>query len=166
MSPLRAPQSESSPALFNDAIPPELVPFESLKDSSTHAPLQGIHMHTVLSLLSFSNTQTPKGFYPSFFSHRWRNWMPSWLSFYSSNLLLSLQGVQQPCEDPSVDSSSKFQNSKSSLLPVPVCTLSQCPPGRVSSHRTSNSSVLCALLAPAQCPLGRALRILSDSGSS
>jgi hypothetical protein len=44
------------------------------------------------------------------------NLTPSWLSSCSSNLLLSLQGVQQPCEDPSVDSSSKFQNSKSSLL--------------------------------------------------
>jgi hypothetical protein len=42
--------------------------------------------------------------------------MPSWISFCSSNLLLSLQGVQQPYEDPSVDSSSNIQNSKSSLL--------------------------------------------------
>jgi hypothetical protein len=45
--------------------------------------------------------------------------------------------------------------------PVPVCTMSQCPPGRVSSHRTSR-----ILYAPAQCPSGRALRILSDSVSS
>jgi hypothetical protein len=67
--------------------------------------------------------------------------MPSWLSFCSSNLLLSLQGVQQPCEDPSVDSSSNYRTQRVLFL-VPVCTLSQCPPGRVSSHRTSNSSVL------------------------
>jgi hypothetical protein len=68
--------------------------------------------------------------------------MPSWLSFCSSNLLLSLQGVQQPCEDPSVDSSFKFRTQRVLFSSVPVCTLSQCPPGRVSSHRTFNSSVL------------------------
>jgi hypothetical protein len=53
------------------------------------------------------------------------------------------QGVQQPCEDPSVDSSSNLQNSKSSL-PVPVCTLTQCPPGRVvqnSSELLSSSEL-------------------------
>jgi hypothetical protein len=120
--------------------------------------------------------------------------MPSWLSSASSNFLLSLQGVQQPCEDPSVDSSSKFQNSKSSLFFCAVCTLTQCPPGRVSFHRTSNSSVscapmhplnahlaelsessvilvllelttefyLCALLALARCPLGRASQNSSE----
>jgi hypothetical protein len=70
--------------------------------------------------------------------------MPSWLSFCSSNLLLSLQGVQQPCEDPSVDSSSNSRTQRVLFSSVPVCTLSQCPPGRVSSPRTSNSSVLCA----------------------
>jgi hypothetical protein len=90
---------------------------------------------------------------------------------YSSNLLLSLQGVQQPCEDPSVDSSLNSRTQRV-LFSCACLHMSQCPPGRVSFHRTMptsrNSSVrtLCALLAPAQCPLGRALRILSDSGSS
>jgi hypothetical protein len=72
---------------------------------------------------------------------------------YSRNLLLSVQGVQQPCEDPSVGSSSNLQNSKSSLS-VLVCTLTQCPPGRVvekSSELLSPSELttdlfLCALL--------------------
>jgi hypothetical protein len=49
--------------------------------------------------------------------------MPSWLSFCSSNLLLSLQGVQQPCEDPSVDSSFKFRTQRVLFSSVPVCTL-------------------------------------------
>jgi hypothetical protein len=58
------------------------APFESLKDSSTPAPLQSIHMHTkVLSALSFPVASTSKEtqfFFP--FSLRWRIWMPSWLS--------------------------------------------------------------------------------------
>jgi hypothetical protein len=90
---------------------------------------------------------------------------------------------------------SKSQNSKEFSSPVPVCTMSQCPPGRVSFHRTFSSSVffcapmhllnahleklskssvimflseltveflLCALLAPARCPLGRASQNSSE----
>jgi hypothetical protein len=52
------------------------------------------------------------------------------------------------------------------LFSCVVCTMSLCPPGRVSSSRTSSSSVLLCTYAPAQCPPGRALRILSDSASS
>jgi hypothetical protein len=79
-------------------------------------------------------------------------WMPSWLSLCSRNLLLSLLDVQQPCEDPSVDSSFNFQNSKSSLLfSVSVCTMSQCPLGRVSSHKMPSSSVLFSLCLSAHC---------------
>jgi hypothetical protein len=59
----------------------------------------------------------------------------------------------------------KFRTQRVLFL-VPIYTLSQCPPGRVFSHKTPNSSVLfCAPNAPAQCPPSRALRILSDSGS-
>jgi hypothetical protein len=80
--------------------------------------------------------------------------MPSWLSFYSSNLLLSLQGVQQPCEDPSVDSSS-ITELKEFFSSVPICTLTQCPPGRViqnsseilSSSELTTEFFFCALLA-------------------
>jgi hypothetical protein len=114
---------------------------------------------------------------------------------HSSNLLLSLQGVQQPCEDPSVDSSSKFQNSKSSLLfcaclhtdsnallaeylftehPTvlsSVHSLHLLNAHLAELHRIlsdSDSSELtaeffpCALLAPTQCPLGRALQNSSE----
>jgi hypothetical protein len=49
-----------------------------------------------------------------------------------------------------------------SSLPVPIYTLSLCPPSRVSSSRTSNSFVLLCTYAPSQCPPGRALRIFSD----
>jgi hypothetical protein len=48
---------------------------------------------------------------------------------------------------------------------VPICTLPRRPPGSIFS--TEHSTVLgsfCAPFAPAQCPPGRALRILSDSG--
>jgi hypothetical protein len=48
---------------------------------------------------------------------------------------------------------------------MPICTLTQCPPGRViqnSSELLSSSELtvefFCALLAPAQCPPGRALQ--------
>jgi hypothetical protein len=83
---------------------------------------------------------------------------------YSSNLLLSAQGVQQPCEDPSSWTLPQITELKEFFSPMPICTSTQCPPGRVSSHRTSSSFVpSCAPYAPAQCPLGRALRILSDS---
>jgi hypothetical protein len=93
--------------------------------------------------------------------------MPSWLSFYSSNLLLSLQGVQQPCEDPSVDSSFKPHNSKefSSLL----CLSAHCLNAHLAECLLPELQQFCLLLctyALAQCPPGRALRILSDSGSS
>ena len=47
----------------------------------------------------------------------------------SSNLLPSLWGVQQPCEDPSVDSSSISELKEFSLFSL---ALTQCPPGRVS----------------------------------
>jgi hypothetical protein len=148
--------------------------------------------------------------------------MPSWLSLCSSNLLLSLQGVQQPCEDPSVDSSFNYRTQRSYLL---LCLSAHClnpllaecllpellvvlspsahPMRLLNAHlvELSESSVvmfllqnsqqsssqctvvhmlnahlaeisessailvlseliaeffLCALLAPAQCPLGRA----------
>jgi hypothetical protein len=48
---------------------------------------------------------------------------------HSSNLLLSAQGVQQPCEDPSVDSSSI---SRTQRVPPVHFGITQCPPGRVS----------------------------------
>jgi hypothetical protein len=64
--------------------------------------------------------------------------MPLLVVSCSSNSLLSLQGVQQPCEDPLLDSS-LFQNSKEFF------------------H---------VLSAPTQCPPGRASRILSDSNFS
>jgi hypothetical protein len=161
-----------------------------LKDSLTSAPLQSLHMHTVLISPELLNTQTPKGFCLSSFSLRWRIWMPSWLSFCSSNLLLSLQGVQQPCEDPSVDSSSNYRTQRvlfsslclsahysnahlaEYLLPERSTVLSSCAPMHpLNAHlaELSESSVilvllpeltteffLCALLALAQCPPGRA----------
>jgi hypothetical protein len=91
--------------------------------------------------------------------------MPFWLSFYSSNLLLSLHDVQQPCEDPSVVSSFRIQNSKSSLPSVPTCTMSQCPLGKVSSPITSSSYVpFCPLICLLNALLAELHRILSDSG--
>jgi hypothetical protein len=52
-------------------------------------------------------------------------WMPSWLSSASSNSLLSLQGVQQPCEDPSVDYSFNYRTQRVlfSSLCLPACCL-------------------------------------------
>jgi hypothetical protein len=82
----------------------------------TSAPLQSLYAHTVLSLLSFSTLRPLRDFILLPFSLRWRMLDALLAILCSSNLLLSLQGVQQPCEDPSVDSSSNSQNSKSSLL--------------------------------------------------
>jgi hypothetical protein len=123
------------------------------------------------------------------------NVMPSWLSFYSSNLLLSLQGVQQPCEDPSVDSSFNYRTQRvlfscaclhtnsnallaEYLLPEHSTVLSSCAPCTCSMptwQSFTESSVilillselttefsLCAPLAPAQCPLGRASQNSSE----
>jgi hypothetical protein len=105
----------------------------------------------VLSFLSFSNTQFSKEINPSSFSHRWRIWMPSWLSLYSSNLLLNLQGVQQPCEDLVVESSFKIHNSKNSLLPVPVWTLTQMPPWK--SIFSQNFQWFYPLCTPCTCSM-------------
>jgi hypothetical protein len=50
---------------------------------------------------------------------------------------------------------------------VPTCTLTQCPPGRVSlSQNVQQFCLLSVHLALARCPPGRALRILNDSVSS
>jgi hypothetical protein len=79
--------------VHENADPPEIIfIFESSKDSSTPASLQSIHMHTkVLSTLSFPVALTSKeNLSSSPFSLRWRIQMPSWLSVYSSNLLLSI----------------------------------------------------------------------------
>jgi hypothetical protein len=130
----------------------------------TSTPLQSLHAHTVLSLLSFSTLRPLRDFIllPS---PQMENLDALLAILYSSNLLLSLQGVQQPCEDPSVDSSFKFQNSKSSLL---LCLSAQCLNAHLAEYLLQNIQQFCLLCtyAPAQCPLGRALRILSDSGSS
>ena len=77
----------------------------------------------------------------------------------SSALLLSLLGIQQPSKSSSVDSSFSFTELKELPSPCAVCTISQCPSGRVSSsHRTFSSSGLLCTYASAQCPLGRALQ--------
>jgi hypothetical protein len=110
----------------------------------------------VLSLLSFSNTQISKEINPSSFLLQMENLDALMAILHSSNLLLNPLGCSATLRRSfSLDSSSKIQNSKSSLL-VPVCTLSQCPPSRVFLHRTPNSLVLfCAPNAPNQCPPGK-----------
>ena len=61
------------------------------------------------------------------------NMMPSWHSFAQENFLLSLQGVQQPYEDPSLESSLSL-NSKSSLYALwhlLNALLAECPESSV-----------------------------------
>jgi hypothetical protein len=74
---------------------------------------ESLHANSVLSLLSFSATQISKGTSPfSFLLLQMENLMPSWHSFAQENFLLRLQGVQQPCEDPSLDSSSSSRTQR------------------------------------------------------
>jgi hypothetical protein len=75
-----------------NADPTEIILlFESLKDYSTPALLQSIHMHSKGAIrpeLSCSlDLQRKLSIFP--FSLKWRIWMPYWLSVYSRNLLLS-----------------------------------------------------------------------------
>jgi hypothetical protein len=67
---LRTLDFELRRARMKTLVPPELLSFfESLKDSSTPAPLQSIHMHTkVLSTLSFPVASTSKETCSSFLS--------------------------------------------------------------------------------------------------
>jgi hypothetical protein len=124
-------------------------------------------MHTkVLPLLSFSNTHSLKELSPFPFLLQMEISDALLAILYSSNLLLSVSGCSTTLRRSLSGFFLQLQNSRSSL-PVPVCTSTQCPPSRVSSYRTSSSSILsCAPYAPAQCPPGRALRILSDSNFS
>jgi hypothetical protein len=66
-----------------------------------------------------------------------------------------------------VDTSSSSRTQRVLSSSVPECTKSQCPPGRVSLSQNVQQFYLLLLCtcAPARCPLGRALRILSDSAS-
>jgi hypothetical protein len=93
--------------------------------------------------------------------------MHSWLSSASSNFFLSLQGVQQPCEDPLVDSSSNHRTQR--VLFSCACMHTESNALLVEYLLTEHSLVLHSsvhLLALAQCPPSRALRIVSDFGSS
>jgi hypothetical protein len=67
-----------------------------------------------------------------------------------------------------VDPSSSFRTQRVLFSFVPICTLTRCPPGRVSfsTERSSSSVSFVHSYALARCPPGRALRILSDSVSS
>jgi hypothetical protein len=74
-------------------------PFETLKGFLDLCDLYRVSTHTkVLSVVSFSASQTSKGINP-FLSLRWR-FGALLASTYSRNSLLSLQGIQQPCEGP------------------------------------------------------------------
>jgi hypothetical protein len=79
------------------------------------------------------------------------------------------QGVQKPCENPSVDSSLNYRTQRV-LFFFCACLHTDSIPSRQSffSLPTERSTVMSSLvhLAPTRCPPGRALRILSDSGSS
>jgi hypothetical protein len=78
---------------------------------------------------------------------------------HSSNLLLSLQGVQQPCEDPSVDSSS-ISELKEFLLSL---ALTQCPPAQCQESSITTEFFLCALLALlAECALQQLNALLAE----
>jgi hypothetical protein len=60
---------------------------------------------------------------------------------YSSNPLLSLSGCSTTLRRSLNGLFLQLLELKEFSSPVPVCTLTQCPLGRVSSHRTFNSSV-------------------------
>jgi hypothetical protein len=81
---------------------------------------------------------------------------------HSSNLLLSSQGVQQPYEDPSVDSSSNYRTQRVLFLCLSALCLNallaeyQESLVILASYELTTKFFLCALLAIAQCPLGRA----------
>jgi hypothetical protein len=95
---LNSPKSSSTSAFLaaiapctESTTPPELI-LESPRDSSTSTPLQSLHTHKVLSLLSFSNTQISKEINPSSFLLQMENLDALLTILCSSNLLLSLSG--------------------------------------------------------------------------
>jgi hypothetical protein len=97
--------------------------FESSRDSLTSAPLQSLHAHKVLSLLSFSNTQISKEINPSSFL----------LQMENLDALLAILLLKQPL----AESFRVFNNPvkipqwilpqntelKEFFSPVPICTL-------------------------------------------
>jgi hypothetical protein len=86
--------------------------------------------------------------------------MPSWLSFCSSNLLLSpLWVFSNPVKILQWTLPSNGRTQRVLFSSVPICTLPRCPPGGVSSlpQNTQQFCLLLCTLAPAQCPPGRAL---------
>jgi hypothetical protein len=86
--------------------------------------------------------------------------MPSWLSFCSSNLLLSPQGVQQPCEDPSVDSSSNHRTQRVLFF---LCLSAHCLYALLAEYLPSTErSAVMSSCAPMH-PLNAHLAELSES---
>jgi hypothetical protein len=136
--------------------------FEPVKGFFNSYPLQGIHMHTNSAIhpeLSCGFDLPGNSVLPSFLPQM-ENLDTLLAILHSSNLLLSLQGVQQPCEDPLVDSSFNYRTQRVLFSSVPVCTISQCPPGRVSSSQ--NVQQFCPLVHPMH-PLNAHLAELSES---
>jgi hypothetical protein len=66
--------------------------FESSRDHLTSAPLQTLHTHKVLSILSFSNTQISKEINPSSFLLQMENLDVLLAILHSSNLLMNPSG--------------------------------------------------------------------------
>jgi hypothetical protein len=89
----------------------------------------------------------------------------------SSNLLLSLQGVQQPCEDPSLDSSSNPELKEfflCALWHLLNALLAECLESSVilTSVELTTEFLPNATHAFTQCPPGRALQNSSELLSS
>jgi hypothetical protein len=98
--------------ILKDATPPELILSNPQQDSVTSAPLQSLHTHKGAISSELFNTQTSKELNPFSLLLQMENLDALLAILHSSNLLLSVQGVQQPCEDPSVDSSSNYRTQR------------------------------------------------------
>jgi hypothetical protein len=100
---------------------------KSSRDSKTSVPLQSLCTQSAISF-ELLNYLDLKEINHSSFLLQMDNSDAVLAIPCSRNLLLSAQGVQQPCDDPTVDSSSIIELDRVIFLSMPTCTLSQFPP--------------------------------------
>jgi hypothetical protein len=114
----------------------------------TPMPLQSLHAHTVLSLLSFSTLRPLRDFVFLPFSLRWRIWMPSWLSFSLKQPLAECFRVfSNPVKIPQWILL-QITELKEFSSPVPVCTLYSMPTWQSIFSQNFSSFVLLCTYAP------------------
>ena len=121
---LNSPKSSSTSTFLatiapcaESTTPPELI-LESPRDSLTSAPLQSLHAHKVLSLLSFSNTHISKEINPSSSLLQMENLDALLAILCSINLLLSVLGCSTTLWR---SSSGFFLNYRTWQSSLPLC---------------------------------------------